>query len=1607
MANLVTALRMRARMRCLLLGAALACTLQMWCPGARALNPELDISQYGHTAWKIRDGFIKGDITSIVQTPDGYLWLGTEFGVVRFDGVKAVPWTPPGGAPGREVRVPVLLAARDGTLWIGHYPGLASWNGNKLTVYPELAQFNVNALLEDRAGAVWAATFEVAGVARICMLEHGRFQCRREEELGTYVFALHEDRKGQLWALTEGDLWRWAPGPAKRFALPEPVIGSRRALAEGDNGEILVATRAGVRRFADGVAGALLVNLSDPSRSPGPILRDRHGGLWIGTGRRGLLHAHRGRTDTFAQIDGLSADYVHELFEDREGNIWIGTMDGIDRFREFAATTLTMRQGLPASGIASVLADRDGSIWITTSSGLSRWHAGQLTTYRAQAQHLPRQAPAAAEEVSAPREKVLRGIPDRSASLFQDSKGRLWMGAVTAFGYLQNDRFVPVRSVPNGFVDAIDQDGAGNLWIAHRDIGLIRLSPDFAAHRIPWSDLRAGRGALRLAVDPVQGGLWLGYVDGGILHVVEGKVRASYGAADGLGRGIVNQIRVDKDGTVWVATEGGLSRVRNGRVTTLNAANGLPCDTVNSVIGEDANAIWLYLACGVARIARAEWAAWAAAADAGTGATHTLRAAIFDFSDGIRNINFAGSYGPHAAISLDGKLWVVARDGVSVLDPRNLPRNALPPPLHIEQIVVDRRPYDVPFVGASTLALPPLVRDLRIDYSATSLVAPEKMRFRYKLEGQDRDWQDAGTRRQAFYNDLPPGDYVFRVSASNNSGVWNEAGASLAFSVAPAYYQTAWFRLLVAATLAGALWAAYRWRVRMLAARLAEVQTENRERRRAEELLRKSEATLRASEQEYRTLFDSIDEGFCTIEVLFDEEAKPVDYRFLQINPSFERLTGIKNAVGRRMREIAPQHEKHWFEIYGRIALTGEPMRFENEARQLGRWYDVYAFRLEDPELRRVGILFNDITERKRIESDLRESEARFRGLTELSSDWYWQQDEDLRFTYLSSGYDNLAGYPADRAIGKARWELPDVRALSCTWQEHQADLAARRPFRDFEFGRIDPDGTIRYLSVSGAPIFDDEGRFKGYQGVGRNITDRKRAEAELRRSRHYLAEAQRLSQIGSWAFNATGFGHWSPELFKIHGLDPGGKAPSIPEYLALVHPEDRDFVVQEIERMLEGGEAFDFTKRIVQPDGAIRRVRCVGRLANPGGVTPEFVGTGMDVTEQEQAAEEVRRLEHQLRQAQRLEAMGTLAGGIAHDFNNILGAILGYGEMALRGAREGTRLKRDLDNIMAAGERGRSLVDRVLAFSRSGVGERVSVHVQKVVREALDLLEPRLPPGIRVDARLHTGSAAIVGDPTQVHQVVMNLGTNAMQAMPAGGILGVALEVIRLEGPRSMTVGSIEAGEYVALAVADTGTGIPHEILDHIFDPFFTTKEVGIGTGLGLSLVHGIVTDLGGAMDVASTPRAGSTFTVYLPRVGDVAERTADDEPAMPRGKGQRVLIVDDEEPLVDLAVRTLEALGYEPSGFTSSAAALEIFRDDPDGFDAVITDERMPGMSGSNLIRELRRLRRSIPILLVSGYVGGMVTRRAYNEGADEVLKKPLSAHDLATSLARVLRL
>ena len=641
--------------------------------------------------------------------------------------------------------------------------------------------------MQQRDGTVWAGSFG-GPTGKLCAFRGEQTTCYGDDgQLGGSVASVYEDADGNLWVASGTGLWRWAPGAPRRYL--DTAIQTHQSLTVGDRGRGLLVAVDGIRQ----VAGTTVVDY--PLRGvPSPlsaisVLRDRNGGLWIGTTAHGLVHAYEGKASLFTREDGLSSDQVLSLFEDREGTIWVGTSEGIDRFREWPVTPLSVKQGLSNSTSTSVLAARDGSIWIGTADGLNRWKDGRATIYR---------------------RRIDPGLPDDSIqSLFEDERGRIWVSGARGLAVFENGKFSAVPAVPGGFTHAIASDNRGGLWLSlwltANDYGLAHLVDGNIVEHAPWQKLGGGPGT-GLVPDP-DGGVWTGLLSGGIAHFRAGRIRnlSLTGEGESTTRKVLNVSR-DRDGTMWVATDNGLSRITNDRVATLTAPNGLPCPTVHWIIEDQLAAYWLYTACGLVRIARTELDAWTA------DPKRIIRSTTFDSADGIQLVPILTPSRPAVTTSSDGKIWFLNGSTVSFIDPSRMAINTLPPPVHIEQVVADGQTFD----DTRPLRLPPKTRNLSINYTALSMVAPERVHFRYMLEGQDSEWREVVNKREVQYSNLSPGNYRFRVAASNNSGLWNDAGDVLDFSVAPAYYQTNWFRALCAVGFLALLWAAYQLRVRQL-----------------------------------------------------------------------------------------------------------------------------------------------------------------------------------------------------------------------------------------------------------------------------------------------------------------------------------------------------------------------------------------------------------------------------------------------------------------------------------------------------------------------------------------------------------------------------------------------------------------------------------------------------------------------------------------------------------------------------------------------------------------------------------------------------------------------
>jgi signal transduction histidine kinase/ligand-binding sensor domain-containing protein len=753
---------------------------------ARALDPTLQVSQYAHTAWNARDGAFRGAILSITQTNDGYLWLGTGFGLLRFDGVRFVEWQPPLGSPLPKPPYPIVYASRDGSLWIGAYHGLARIKNGTVTNFPQMNVTGASSIVEDKEGTIWTGgTPDENRKARLCTIsgDH-RVDCVGQDgAFGNWIRCIYEDSAGNLWVSSRRGVWRWKPGISKLY----PGDGPAPSLSSDENGTILIANYHEVRGLIDDKEQAYPMQNPGGAISASVLFKDKEGGVWIGTEHQGLLHMHQGKVDTYRREDGLSNSSITSFFEDREGNVWVGTYSGLDQFHQLPVPTITSRQGFVGEGVGAVLVTRDGTLLTTGGQGLTRAKNATITHYSTDS-----------------------GLPDNYlSSMFEGQDGRVLISTAKGAVLFQDGKFLRT-SIPGDEFFAIVQDGAGNYWISVSKAGLVHANRDGEVlDTTPWKQFENQFGR-SLAVDRVRGGVWIGFYGFkrvGLVFLKDGKVLEQYGPEQGF-QGQVTDIQTDSGGTVWAATEGGLARIKDGNVALLNRNRGLPCDNVFWKRDDAEGNVWLLMACGLVRVAKTALDAWA-----DNPQTQIKIISIFDRTDGIEERFQPGYYGPQVAKTADDRLLFVQLAGLSVIDPRGLAANKLKPPTVIEHITADGKDYGV---NQSTLRIPPLPHDLRIDYTALSLVDPRKVRFRYQLEGQDPAWQDPGTRRQAFYSGLRPGRYRFRVMASNNDGLWNEEGASVEFRIAPAWFQTAWFRALCAAAFLLLLWAAYKVRLQQL-----------------------------------------------------------------------------------------------------------------------------------------------------------------------------------------------------------------------------------------------------------------------------------------------------------------------------------------------------------------------------------------------------------------------------------------------------------------------------------------------------------------------------------------------------------------------------------------------------------------------------------------------------------------------------------------------------------------------------------------------------------------------------------------------------------------------
>lgn len=761
---------------------------------------------YVQTVWTTENGLPQNSINAIVQTHDGYLWLATQGGLVRFDGITFTVFDSANTPALKSNRISCLYGDRAGNLWIGtQLGGLVRYVQGRFSAYATqdgLPSNEISSLYEDREATLWVGTTRGLAAWR-----EGRFTIysTREGLPHEHVKAMAEDRAGNLWIGTYDGLARFRQGTFTAYTTADGLPAPRIFAIQPDrDGNLWVGTGSGLVQVKDGaIIGGPLARYNPGLGRVNGLVQDRDGALWIATAT-GLFRFRSGRLSRYTKQNGLSDDNITAILLDREENLWIGTwVGGLNCWRESHITTIPPGNDDALDAVRPIYQDAEGDLWFgSMQQGLNRLHRGTIITYTAR-----------------------DGLPDAQvSSLVGDREGNFWVG--TWGGGLAKLRpwdkgrtgagralsvvvyTTATSGLPNDHVNALYVDRQGALWIGMSN-GLTRF------HNNVWTTFRPSDGLVhpdvRFITEDRQGALWIGTTNG-LSRFKDGRF-TNYTTGDGLSHNYVREVYEDADGVLWIGTYGGgLNRLHDGRFTQYGKKEGLFDSVVSRILEDDQGNLWMSGNRGIFRANRRELN------DFAQGKTRSITCVSYGSADGMKSSECNGGFQPAGWKTQDGRLWFPTFKGVVVVDPRRI--STLAPPVAIEKIFSDQNPIDL----RRTVKLPPGRGDLEIHYTALSFIVPEKIRFKYKLEGYDREWVEAGARRVAYYTNLPPGDYRFRVIASNRDGVWNEAGATFALSLRPHFYQTFWFYALMALALMGSGWGVNRLRLKRLVRRTRELE---------------------------------------------------------------------------------------------------------------------------------------------------------------------------------------------------------------------------------------------------------------------------------------------------------------------------------------------------------------------------------------------------------------------------------------------------------------------------------------------------------------------------------------------------------------------------------------------------------------------------------------------------------------------------------------------------------------------------------------------------------------------------------------------------------------
>ncbi len=1567
-------------------------------------------SEYLVDRFGVEEGFPGNSCTGIGQTPDGYLWFSSFSGLARFNGVDLSVVAAENEPQVPDSRVANCYVDHQGRLLASTLHGLAIKIGNNWTNFSESKIWGERELVRNYAEGTNHEFFVTTTLGRVFQVTGNQLQPLPgvPGKGGAYCGV---DVNGQPFVVRGDFVGFWNGTQWVNFSGVENVVGQTIGLGQARNGGIWLVLTNRVLLVRQGQVQQER-KLTENVDGFWQLLEDSRGNLWLPSIQRGLWRvATNGAVKLFDRSEGLpNSAGTRAVFEDAQGSLWIGcAAGGVVRFRPARFHTLNSRQGLPELAATAIASTTNGNLLIGIyGSGLVRFDGRRVTPLSQPDSKFIQSL------VCTRRGEIFIGtaqdgllqmvdgavrslnqqsplIPANVSSLFEDSQGRLWIGNINSVGFLTNGSYQPLPRPPEWQLESV----------------LFAEQPD-------QTILIANQNHL-FAVSP---------------------------GADSLKRQLVlpkntriSSLLVDSQNRIWIGTaKSGLFVLGQGHLFKLRANPGWPGDNINGLIEDTSGQIWF--GSGRSIVTARSDDLWRAAST--TNLELTLKK--FNQHDGIGPVDFPEGFQNVSHRDAAGRLWFGLLRGVTMVEPQQLRYQTAPDRLTLESLdyfhAGSNQPVKVNLQNlGETVVLPADSRQIQIHCALLDYAAPEKNRYYFLLDEPNLEWRNNGAGNIISFYQLTAGTHRLLVRAAGSDGTISEV-RTFEFRVEENFWRTTWFWVLCSSLIVLITGAATWWLTHQRVVQARERLTQER----------------RLAELQAR--LGSVLENTSDFVGFADAQGK-----MFFLNHAGRKLIGLTDdapLADVTMENLYPAwvrqlHEPLWQPGTQKV-WTGESALRHRDGREIPISQVIITHRNAAGALDFTSTISRDISATKqneRIREALRHLASALTAALKLGEigrtvalecQKVFQHDAFFFVMLDRNGKIAPGGYREDTPAGAAKpvASTSTVEFISPTLQSvivgkelllnrAPAELAGKQPLG--RFGEVNrPSASLMYAPITweGQTIgmmsvqsytpnrykkTDDLKLLRSFADQCGPVVARLLVEDKLRQNEERLRLAMDAARIGSWEIRLADTRLVASEQAeKIYGYPPGTMHGDIRCLTEKIPPAEADAMRRQFVRLLATEvPAIECVHRWLAPDGTEKWLEVKGQIRHgdvPG--QSRALGITADITERRQAELEKERLESQLRQAQKLDALGRLAGGIAHDFNNILTSIMGFNEMALLDLPPGHAVTANLREVAQGTLRAKQLVSQILAFSSRREQPRANVELWPIVKEAINLLRSSLPANIEIRSESAAeGKDFILAEPSQIHQVIMNLGTNAAHALrDHGGVLDIRAEALEFSAPWQSGVRRLPAGKYVRLTVADTGIGMTPEVLERIFEPFFSTKVATEGTGLGLSVVHGILKNHDAEISVTSEPGKGTVFEITFPAVAAVAKPENTVAPAPRNADGKHILLVDDEERIVRLATRILQRQGHRVTSFTSPDAALAAFQKSPDEFHTLLTDLTMPGMNGLELAKQIHALRPALPVVLCSGYANLASRENFEAAGIRFLVEKPYNVEELAQMVARALK-